>query len=161
MKKLENGGWSNMKLLRASWSETFKAKREGMFVSLPWNILERERSEMYEKVRTLFQEWDAPYVIQGDDSAEDLLEIISEHVTESEFGKTDLDLPDNKDDIYLIQFSDNLIVSVMASNSYNGNEVEKYAVIDGVIITEVITNGEVKRFVEWAKEIKEASERVL
>jgi regulatory protein YycH of two-component signal transduction system YycFG len=140
-----------MKVLKASWNETTKAKREGMFVGLPWNILERERTETSEKVRILFKEWDAPYVIQGDDSAEDLLEVISEKITESETGKTDLELPDDSEDIYLIQFSDNLIVSVFVNNSYNGNEVEKYACIDGVIITEEITNGEVHRFVEWAK----------
>lgn len=151
-------GILQMKLLKTSWNETFKAKREGMFVGLPWNVLERERTEIYEKVRTLFQEWDAPYVIQGDDSAEEMLEVISEYITESEFGKTDLELPDNREDIYLIQFSDNLIVSVFVNNSYNGDEVEKYACIDGAIITEAVTNGEVQRFVEWAKEIKKSSE---
>lgn len=143
-----------MKLLKASWNALMKAKQEGMHVCIPACIVDGARSVTSENARTLFLEWDVPYILKSEDEAQDLLDIISEHITESEFGKTDLELPDNREDIYLIQFSDNLIVSVFVNDSYNGIEVEKYTCIDGVILTEVVTNGEVQRFVEWAKEIE-------
>lgn len=141
-----------MKLLKEGFHFVHQKKNEGNYITLPWNIIDHQRSELSEKIRILLQKWDCPYVIRSDDDAEVLLDDIS-GVLESSDGHLDwLDMPSDGSDDYLLKSSENVIVHVSASDEYHGRgETEIFACICGIIVTDTVTNGEIKAVVDWIK----------
>ncbi|MGH0831232.1 hypothetical protein ACQVTX_23440 [Bacillus pretiosus] len=144
-----------MKLLKEGFHYVYQKKNEGKYVSLPWNIIDHQRSELSEKIRILLREWDCPYIIQSDDDAESLLDGISDSVKSYDGHSDWLNMPSDGSDDYLLQASDNVIVHVSASDEYHGGgETEIFACISGIIVTDEVTNGEIKAVVDWIKSFK-------
>lgn len=144
-----------MKLLKQNWKFLMTKQEAGRYVGLPYNIIDYTRSELSEKVRVLFQEFKCPYILKGDNEAEDLLVDISSFISSSETGKNRLELPYGRSEEHFLQFSNNIIIHVSASDEYlGGGENETWSCIKGIIITEEITNKEVIDFVNWAKKFE-------
>lgn len=141
-----------MKLLKHGWKFLHDSKNAGKYVGLPYNVIDYTKSDLTERVRILLQEFDCPYILESDDSAEDLLEELNGEIEEYEGSFMDMVLPIDGSEEYFLQFSQNIIIHVSTSDEYYGRgHNETHTCIAGMIVADEVTNGEVIEAVEWIK----------
>lgn len=139
-----------MELLHHPYGYLLEQKQSGNYVNLPYNIIEGKRTERTEKVRQWLQEKDCPYILKGEDEAEDLLDDISGFLQDGS-----LEMPIDSSVDYFVKFNENIVIHIEAVDEYFGyGDYSISASIDGLIITENVTKEEIDKAVAWMKGFK-------
>lgn len=129
-----------------------EAEKEGLLVSTS-NILERNRTELNDKLSTYFR---SKYKLKSyytEDEGEDVLDNLSSYLDSIGFDEY-LDYPyDGEESLYIIPITENLSLYVEAYDEYYGSGgYSKGVNIDRFIINENTTKEDVDKLIEILKQ---------